>query len=126
MGAWGVSVVENDIALDSIAGMNFIDPQGISMGFVTELLLFSKFDENVVLGAQMVLSSFTRMFNPDDYSTFFTLLLDNKTVQRHRGDAINALGVLIEKGVDAWREEKREDRLIYLKGMKGALEKCVD
>lgn len=126
MGAWGITVVENDTALDSINGMEYIDPQGISMGFVTELLLFSKWEENVVLGAQMVLSSFKRTFNPDDYSEFFDMLVNNKAIQRYRGEAINALGVIIDKGVDNWREEKREKRLDYLKGMKGALEKCVD
>ena len=125
MGAWGVTVVENDTALDSINGMEYMDPQGISIGFVTELLLFSKWDDNVVLGAQMVLSSFLKAFNPDDYSEFFDPLIDNKAIQHHRGDAINALGVIIEKGVDNWREGKREDRLTYLKGMKGALEKCT-
>ena len=122
MGTWGITVTQNDQALDDICGMEYIDPQGITMGFITELLLFSSHDESVVLGAQMVLSSYKRTYNPNDYTEFFDMLWGNKKIQHHKRDAIARLDYLINKGVDNWREELRIKRLEYLKGMKERLE----
>lgn len=118
MGSWGVGPLENDRALDDLSYIE--DARKEDLDFIATLLLNSRYEEEVVLGAVMILNAWRR-YDVLPHMEFFESLNGNEDLKQLVGDANNRIYDLIQKGATNWIGEYKSERIKFLKGLKEAL-----